>query len=265
MQLFSRIIGSGPPVLILHGLFGMSDNWVSIANELAAKGFRVHLLDLRNHGRSPHSVTHRYPDMCDDLLLYLEQQGLESVDIIGHSMGGKVAMIFGLLDPEKVNRLVIVDIAPSDYRDPENVFHANIIDALQQIDMTAHDGRGTIREELTQRLGDHDLAMFLAKNIDRDEHSRKFKWKPNLPVLQKYLQHIDIGLEELELYAPCPVNTLFIKGNESAYFLPEHEPDRLNFFPESKVVGIDDAGHWVHSVQPEKFLEAVVHFLLPAQ
>ena len=265
MQLFSRIIGSGPPVLILHGLFGMSDNWVSIGNGLAAKGFSVHLLDLRNHGRSPHAATHRYSDMCDDLLIYLEQQGLDSVDIIGHSMGGKVAMIFGLLDPEKVKRLVVVDIAPSDYRDPKNIFRTNIINVLKQIDMGAHDGRGTIREEMTERLGDHNLAMFLAKNIGRAEHSKNFKWKFNLPVLQKYLQHIDIGLEELELYAPCPVKTLFIKGNESAYFLPKHEPDRLNFFPESEVIGIDDAGHWVHSVQPEKFLQAVFSFLLPAQ
>ena len=263
MQLYSRIIGSGPPVLVLHGLFGMSDNWVSIGNALAAKGFTVHLIDLRNHGRSPHAETHRYPDMCDDLLIYLEQKGLDSVDIIGHSMGGKLAMIFGLLEPEKVHKLIIVDIAPSDYRDPKNIFHTTIIELLQQLDLNAHSGRGTIREELTQRLGDPELAMFLAKNIDRDVHSKKFRWKCNLPVLQKFLQHIHIGLEELELYAPCPVKTLFIKGNDSAYVLPEHEPDRLNFFQDSEVVGIDDAGHWVHSSQPEKFLEAVSRFLLP--
>ncbi|MBE0584962.1 MAG: alpha/beta fold hydrolase [Desulfofustis sp.] len=262
MKLYSRIIGSGPPVLILHGLFGMSDNWVTIGNGLAAQGFCVHLIDLRNHGSSPHAETHRYPDMCDDLLFYLEQKNLETVDIIGHSMGGKVAMIFGLLDPEKLKKLIVVDIAPSDYRDPENSFHAAIINGLEQIDLSTHSGRGSIRKNLTEILGDRELAMFLAKNIDRDKRSKRFKWKCNLPVLKKYLQHIYIGLEELELYAPCPVKTLFIRGNDSVYYLPEHERDRLFFFPESAVVGIDDAGHWVHSAQPEKFLQSVSSFLL---
>ncbi len=262
MQLYSRIIGSGPPVLILHGLFGMSDNWLTIGNGLAEQGFCVHLIDLRNHGKSPHAETHRYPDMCDDLLIYLQKHEIEVVDIIGHSMGGKVAMIFGLLDPEKVKKLIVVDIAPSDYHHPENSFHATIIKALQHIDLRTYISRGTIRKKLAELLDDRELAMFLAKNIDRDKQAKQFKWKCNLPVLQKYLQHIYIGLEELELYAPCPVNTLFIKGNDSDYYLPEHEPDRLFFFPESEVVGIDNAGHWVHSAQPEKFLELVSRFLL---
>ncbi|MBT8359538.1 MAG: alpha/beta fold hydrolase [Deltaproteobacteria bacterium] len=260
MQLYSRIIGSGPPILILHGVFGMSDNWVTIGSALAEQGFSVHLLDLRNHGRSPHAETHRYPDMCDDLNHYLEQKKLGIVDIIGHSMGGKLAMMFGLLDPEKIRKLVIVDIAPSDYRDLDNSFHANIITTLLQIDLAAHDGRGSIKEELAAKLNDQSLATFLTKNIGRDERSEKFIWKLNLPVLQKFLQHLHIGLEELEIYAPCPVPTLFIKGNDSSYYLPEHEPDRRNFFPDSEVVGIASAGHWLHSEYPEKFLEIVVPF-----
>ncbi|NNK94422.1 MAG: hypothetical protein HKP41_08745, partial [Desulfobacterales bacterium] len=142
----------------------------------------------------------------------------------------------------------------------DNSFHANIITTLLQIDLAAHDGRGSIKEELAAKLNDQSLATFLTKNIGRDERSEKFIWKLNLPVLQKFLQHLHIGLEELEIYAPCPVPTLFIKGNDSSYYLPEHEPDRRNFFPDSEVVGIASAGHWLHSEYPEKFLEIVVPF-----
>ena len=261
MQLYSRIIGTGPPVIILHGLFGSSDNWATIGNGLAEHGFCVHLLDLRNHGRSPHTDTHRYPDMCDDLLTYLDHNNLETANIIGHSMGGKVAMTFGLLDPERIAKLVIVDIAPSDYRNPENIFHANVIDALLKIDLKEHASRLTIREDLEAMLSDHDLVMFLSKNIGRDKDSNSFQWKLNLPVLLKFHQHLSIGLEELQIYAPCPVPTLFVKGNDSPYYLAEHEADRLNFFQDSRIVGIDDAGHWVHSDQPEIFLEIVSQFL----
>lgn len=254
-------MGTGPPVLILHGLFGMSDNWVSIGNALADQGFCVHLVDLRNHGRSPHVQTHRYPDMCDDLLHYLDQCGLEKVRIIGHSMGGKLAMMFGLLEPERTERLIIVDIAPSDYRDPKNRFHANIIEVLQNIDLTLHSSRETIRDVLTAELDDPATAMFLTKSLQRDSTSQSFEWKFNLPVLQKFMEHIHIGLEELEIYAPCSAPTLFIKGEDSAYYLSEHDADRLNFFENSEVVSIEEAGHWVHSEQPERFLEVILPFL----
>lgn len=262
MQLFARTLGNGPAVLILHGLFGMSDNWLSIGKALAAKGCAVHLPDLRNHGRSPHADTHGYPDMCDDLLEYLEgQKPVGKVRIIGHSMGGKLGMIFALLHPEMVAKLVVVDIAPADYRGPDNTFHIRLIDILQQIDLSAHRERGTIREELEKRLHDRRLAMFLSKNIDRDGTSAAFSWKFNLPVLKKYIRLLQIGLDELEIHAPCPVPTLFIKGNQSDYYLPKHDHDRLRFFPDSEVVTIDNAGHWLHSEQPEKFLDIVTPFV----
>lgn len=261
MKIFARTFGNGPAVLILHGLFGMSDNWLTIGKALAGKGYAIHLADLRNHGRSPHAATHGYPDMCDDLLDYLEETKPGKVRIIGHSMGGKLAMIFALLHPELVERLVVVDMAPAAYRNPESSFHTRLIDILQQIDLSAHRERGTIREELERRLQDRRLAMFLSKNIGRAEGSTAFSWKFNLPVLKKYIRHLQIGLEELETHAPSPVPTLFVKGNESDYYLPEHDHDRLVFFPDSQVVGIDKAGHWVHSEQPERFLQIVAQFL----
>ncbi len=264
MNLYSKIIGKGPPILILHGLFGMSDNWLAIGKALVSEGFSCYIPDLRNHGRSPHGETHRYTDMCDDLLEFMNEQELEKIYIIGHSMGGKLGMIFSLLHPEKVNKLVVVDMAPSDYRHPANTFHSDLIRTLQAINLTTYEERGKIREELEARLHDDSLAMFLSKNIGRENNSKQFKWKFNLPVLQKYLQHIYLGFEELKIYAPCPVGTLFIKGNESEYYLPRHEPDRLTYFPDSKVVGLDGAGHWVHSDTPEPFLENIVNFLTEA-
>ena len=161
MQLYSRILGEGPPVLILHGLFGMSDNWLTIARVLVENGYCVHALDLRNHGQSPNSETHRYTDMSDDLEEYLNNNLIDVVHIIGHSMGGKLAMIFALLYPERLEKLVVVDIAPSAYSDI--TYYAEIVDTLIDIDMTAHREKGAIRKELTLRFGDQRLAMFLQK------------------------------------------------------------------------------------------------------
>lgn len=261
MQLFSRTIGAGQPVLILHGLLGMSDNWMSIARKLAPKGFAIHLLDLRNHGKSPHTDSHRYPDMCDDLTAYITENNLNSIKIIGHSMGGKLAMIFSLLNPEIVNQLVIVDMAPADYRSPDNTFHTNLLTTLIETDLNRYSSRSEIRKELDAQLGDKQLAMFLTKNIGKDESENRFIWKCNLPVLRRYMQHLHIGLEELEIYAPCPVETLFIKGNLSNYYRQEHDRDRMHYFPHSHVVGIDNAGHWVHSEQPIQLTQCISQFL----
>ena len=261
MQLNSRIIGSGTALVVLHGLFGMSDNWVTIGNRLAASGFNVHLLDLRNHGNSPHAASHRYPDMCEDLMEYYDRHDLDKPTVLGHSMGGKLGMVFSLLEPESVANLVVVDIAPSSYQYPGNKHHHTIIQTLKQLDLATFDKRGTIREELAARLGDHSLAQFLAKNITRDATQGTFCWKFNLPVLEKFLQHIYIGLDELSIYAPCPVKTLFIKGGSSSYYLEEHESDRNYFFPDSTLCEIPDAGHWLHSEQPDLFTETVLDFL----
>ena len=260
MRLYSRIIGEGHPVLILHGLLGMSDNWLSIARALAAKGFCVHLPDLRNHGKSPHAKTHRYTDMCDDLVEYLDRNSLDTMHFIGHSMGGKLAMIFALLYPERLDKLVVVDIAPSGYDD--NSSHASIIETLMDIDLTSHRERGDIKKELAARFKDPKLAMFLTKNVVWDDKKKCFAWKLNLPVLKQFLHHLHIGLEELSIHAPSPVPTCFVKGNDSPYYRAEHEEDRLFFFPDSEVVGVAAAGHWVHSDQPLRFQEIVLSFFL---
>lgn len=260
MKLFSRKLGTGPPVVILHGLFGMSDNWLTIGKAIADKGYSVHIPDLRNHGKSPHTESHRYPEICHDIYLYAQQEHLDSFHLIGHSMGGKAAMMFALLYPEYLDKLVVVDISPSDYRHPDNTFHSELIDILGGIDLTLHRNRSTIRKELEDKTADHALSMFLVKNIERTEPGTSFTWKLNLPVLKKFIQHLQIGFEELDLYAPSAVQTLFLKGNDSNYYLSRNDPDRVYFFPESTVIGIDNAGHWLHSEKPEVFLSHVFDF-----
>lgn len=262
MRLFSRILGSGPPVVILHGLLGMSDNWMSIGRALAESGMAVHLLDLRNHGRSPHADSHRYTDMADDLLEYFDEHDLDQAALIGHSMGGKLAMIFALLNPEKIGRLVVADISPVDYRKLGNTFHQQLLATLLALDLSRHSSLSAIHHELETRLGDRQLAMFLAKNLAKNDTSGGYGWRCNLPVLQRYLRHLLVGLADLEAHAPCPVPTLLLKGNQSSYVLPEHEAEIRNFFPDSQILGIEKAGHWLHSEQPQAVISALLDFLV---
>lgn len=263
MKLYSHKIGEGPPVLMLHGLFGMSDNWRTIGKMLTRKGFAVHLLDMRNHGRSPHMPTHTYQDMCDDLIIYLEQEKLSKVSIMGHSMGGKTAMFFGLLHPGKVKHLAVIDIAPASYAHHDPFRHSNIIKNLMAIDMTTHKSRQALTDEIQRRLNDSALAMFLGKSISRDTQAN-YKWKLNLPVLLKHLPDISAGLEDLQSKAPSPVETLFVRGGHSDYIRPEHKLEMMTYFPKSEIVIVDNAGHWLHAEQPEKLASVLSTFFLKA-
>lgn len=262
MKLFSRKIGSGSPVVILHGLLGMSDNWVTIAKQLASHGFAVHLLDLRNHGNSPHASSHTYREMCEDVLTYFKDENITRARLVGHSMGGKVAMNFALLYPEKLSQLAVVDIAPSDYSKHNFGYHSNIIHNLMAIDLSAHESRRTILEEIRQRLHDYQLTMFLGKSIQAKGRN-SFVWKVNLPVLLANLPLIAEGLDKLKPLAPCKVQTLFIRGEKSDYIQACHEPDRVTFFPDSSVVSIPGGGHWLHMDQPERFLATLIDFFIP--
>ncbi|MGB3211448.1 MAG: alpha/beta fold hydrolase [Desulforhopalus sp.] len=260
MKLFSHKIGDGKPVVILHGLFGMSDNWLAIGKGLAQDGFAIHLIDIRNHGQSPHMPTHSYLDICDDLLQYLQQENINEVSIVGHSMGGKAAMVFGLLHPKKVTHLAVIDIAPADYGDHSISYHLHIIRNLMEIDLSSYRNRQPIMEEMERRLQDHRLTLFLGKSIKRDTVTN-FKWKLNLPVLLQSLPAMAAGFDGLDKQAPSPVRTLFVKGEASDYILPRHEPDRMKYFPRSSVVSIANAGHWLHVEQPQKLLELLAAFL----
>lgn len=262
MELFSRKIGTGHPVVVLHGLFGMSDNWMSIAKELAPHGYAVHLLDLRNHGKSPHTPSHTYQEMCEDILGYFKDEHITRVSLIGHSMGGKLAMYFGLLYPEKLSHLGVIDIAPSDYSKHNPGYHSNIIHNLMAVDLAGHKSRRTIVEEIRYRLNDYRLTMFLGKSL-RAEGGNTFAWKLNLPVLLKSLPDISCGFDELKRYGPSTVNTLFVRGEKSDYIQARHEKDRTTYFPDSSVVSVAGAGHWLHIEQPARLLGALIEFIKP--
>jgi len=251
MELFSREFGAGSPVLILHGLFGFSDNWQTIAKELATH----HLVitpDLRNHGRSPHAPTHSYPEMADDLRLFLEAHWIFTSDVIGHSMGGKVAMQLALTYPDMVNRLVVVDIDPGQAEDN----HASIFSALMSVDLSKMNTRAAIETYLSERIADKGTLQFLLKNISRTDEGT-FDWKMNLPVLWKHFQDILAPVSGEPFHKP----TLFIRGSQSAYIKPEESSLIKALFPLAEIVTIEGAGHWVHADKPKELLAVLNSFL----
>lgn len=251
MDLFSREFGQGSPVVILHGLFGFSDNWQTIAKALADH----HLVltpDLRNHGRSPHVPTHTYPEMADDLQEFLEKHWVFKTALVGHSMGGKVAMQFALHHPDMVERLVVVDIAPGPA--PDN--HGHIFRALLDLDLSRIETRQEAEAWLEPRVPDLGTRQFLLKNITRNADGT-FAWKMNLPALWEAYPDILAGVQG----EPFDKPTLFIRGSRSGYVQDEDFPLIQALFPQAQVVTIEGAGHWVHADKPAELLAVLREFL----
>lgn len=251
MELFSREFGQGNPVIILHGLFGFSDNWQSIAKGLADERLVV-TPDLRNHGRSPHAPTHTYLDMAEDLHDFMQSRWMFSADIVGHSMGGKVAMQLALNYPDMVNRLVVVDIEPGQAEDN----HSGIFEALLALDLNKVHTRQEIEDFLAPRIPENGTRQFLLKNITRTE-AGGFAWKMNLPVLWAAFQDILSPVTGDPFTKPA----LFVRGSKSDYVKDGDIPGIRQLFPNSEVVTIQDAGHWVHADQPAALLQVLKDFL----
>jgi pimeloyl-ACP methyl ester carboxylesterase len=255
MQLYSREFGQGNPVLILHGLFGFSDNWQTIAKGLATD----HLVitpDLRNHGRSPHVPTHTYPEMAQDIREFMEAHWVFHAALVGHSMGGKVAMQLALDNPDMVERLVVVDMEPGQATDN----HRDIFKALLELDFSKIKTRQEADEFLVNRIPDPGTRQFLLKNITREEDG-SFLWKMNLPVLWKYYPYILAPVSGTPFDKP----TLFIRGSRSDYIRDEDIPGIMQLFPEAKIITIEGAGHWVHADQPAALLAVLKDFLASKQ
>lgn len=242
----------GTPLLVLHGLYGHSGNWASLARELAATR-EVYALDARNHGQSPHSPTMDFAAMAGDVLETLDALGLDKVDLLGHSMGGKTVMQVALHAPERVRRLIVVDIAPVAYTRGD----VPVLEGLCAIDPAALASRDEADTALQEWVQDSRVRDFLLANLQKDRHGG-FRWRFNLPVLRANFQAI-IGWPAGKSQYTGPV--LFIKGANSDYILAEHREAILRQFPaaRSKVVG--GAGHWVHSEKPDTFLKLVEDFL----
>ncbi|PWD99840.1 alpha/beta fold hydrolase [Marinilabilia rubra] len=266
MELFFREKGQGNrTIIIVHGLYGASDNWLSVARELE-NDFRVIMVDQRNHGKSPHSEEHTYKTMADDLNQLMDKLNLEKAIMIGHSMGGKTVMRFCLEHPEKVEKMIVVDIAPKSYDSFSNYAevtanHKKIIEALAAIDPSQYGERKDIDKALSGSFPDKRLRAFLMKNLRREKNGT-YSWQLNLEALKNNMQEIMDGFSNLNKGESEKMpETVFIKGENSPYI---NEDDTIfinNLFPGSQIVNIPEAGHWVHAEKPELFIKTIRYFL----
>lgn len=257
LPLHHQIIGDGPPLIVLHGLFGSGTNWRSFARRMA--GLReVHLLDLRNHGRSPHSDQMSYPLMAADLVAYMDERNMDASTLLGHSMGGKVAMRVALDQPDRVSDLVVVDIAPVAAGDD----HLPYIRAMRSLDLHRVDRRESASQMLSDAIPDPGLRQFLLQNLDRDNGG--FRWRLNLEALSENMDALhDFPLSPGSALYPGPA--LFVRGANSHYVPQDRHGEIRRLFPAAEIKTVAGAGHWLHAEQPEAFLEAVKPFLEPSR
>ncbi|MCG2418605.1 alpha/beta fold hydrolase [Aequorivita sp. F47161] len=253
MKLHSQILGSGQPFVILHGFLGMGDNWKTLGNRWAEEGYEVHLLDQRNHGRSFHSDEFSYKVMTEDLNTYCEEHNLKDIILLGHSMGGKVAMQFAVTYPEMVSKLIIADIGPKAY--PSH--HQDILKALSSLDFTKINTRGEAEDILSEYIKDKGTRLFLLKNLYR-KNKNEFALRINLPILSKKIEEIGVALPEAAIFNG---DTLFLGGEKSGYIEPTDHFLIKKHFPKAKIETISDAGHWLHAENPEEFYDNVMIFL----
>ncbi len=235
-------------MVVLHGLFGSLSNWKGIARTLA-KQYRVVTVDLRNHGRSPWHDDVSYPAMAEDVVELFDSLQLETATLVGHSMGGKTAMVLALLHPHLVKSLVVVDIAPVNYRHS----HVDLIRTLQSVDLGTLERRQDLDREIRGAIPDSGLRMFLSQNlIFRDGH---FEWRINLRALASGMRSLT-GFPNIDdkTYSG---NTLLLYGEDSDYVKPEHELRVRKLFPGAKLKGIANAGHWVHAQKPDEIISGI--------
>lgn len=251
MQLNFKKIGSGPPLVILHGLFGSADNWYSISRELGTE-FTMYLVDQRNHGDSPHSEEWNYVVMAEDLLELVNEEGLDKIYLMGHSMGGKVAMTFAVKYPERVERLIVADISPRYYP----VHHEVIIDGLQAMNLSEIQSRKEADEALAEFIPDFGTRQFLLKSLGRNEDG--FYWKINLPVIVKHIEEVGKALAIGGIYKG---KTLFLAGEKSNYIQQKDMESILAHFPSYQFHQIANAGHWLHAEQPQAVVAEMRKFL----
>lgn len=253
MILHAQVFGEGKPFLILHGFLGMGDNWKTLGNDFAEAGFQVHLVDQRNHGRSFHSDTFNYGVMAEDVKRYCDENGLDSIVLLGHSMGGKTAMAVATSYPELVSHLIVADIAPKYY--PQH--HQDILKGLGALDFSTIGSRGEADEALSNYISIRAIRQFLLKNLYWVEKG-KLGLRMNLPVLTKEIEEVGKPLAEGAVYDGP---TLFLAGATSGYIQKMDELLILKHFPKAKIETVSKAGHWLHAENPEEFYDKVMSFL----
>ena len=252
-MLYSRIEGEGKPLLIIHGYLGMSDNWKTLATQFVSEGFQTHALDLRNHGRSFHSEEFTYEAMVQDVLEYCQENNLDKVSIIGHSMGGKVAMFFATKYPEMIDKLIIADIGPKYYRP----HHQDIMEGLNAVDFSKKPERSEVEELLKPHIPDFGTRQFLMKSLYWVE-SGQLAWRFNLPVFNENIENIGEALPEDAVFEKP---TLFLRGEKSNYIKDEDFGTIKKHFPNSEIKTIANAGHWLHAENPKDFFKESIAYL----
>lgn len=262
MKLNYKKIGNGKPLIILHGLFGLLDNWQSLGKLYAENGFEVYLVDQRNHGHSPHSSEWNYQVMSNDLMELIDDNGISKVNIIGHSMGGKTAMYFAKQQPPYIEKLIVVDIAPRFYP----IHHDTIIKALETLPLETIKTRKEAETLLRKSITDEGTLQFLLKNMywTGDGEQARLNWRFNLPVISANIEQVgeptpSTSQEYISIVKTIP--TLFIRGEKSNYIQQKDEVDIYTHFPNSSLTTITDAGHWVHAEKPKDFFETTLTFL----
>ena len=252
MELSYKKIGEGIPVFILHGLFGSSDNWQTMGKKIAALGFSVFLIDLRNHGHSPWSEEMNFETMAQDVLKILEKEKLDKIILMGHSMGGKTAMTFAAHYPDKIDKLIVVDISLQKY--PPH--HGIILKALNAVDTNLIADRKQAEQIIATYIDDLSVRQFLLKNLYWKEKN-KLAWRFNIPAIEKNMEHILDEIKSPEFFEP----TLFIRGALSGYIQEKDFNLIYKTYPNAKIITVENAGHWVHAEAPEVFFEAFKNFV----
>jgi esterase len=253
MKLHSIILGEGQPFLILHGFLGMADNWKTLGRQWSEDGFQVHLIDQRNHGRSPHSEGFSYDSMAGDIKKYCADHDLDKIVLLGHSMGGKVAMKVATAYPELLDRLIIADIAPKSYP----AHHSDIINALESVDFERITSRNDADEVMSAKIKDKGTRQFLLKSLYRKKEGT-YGWRFNLEVLGEAQEKVG---DHEDIFEVVQVPTLFIRGGDSGYILDSDKLSIDNAFAKAELTTIPGAGHWLHAQKPQEFFTIVTKFL----
>ena len=255
-----RITGKGPYLIILHGMYGMSDNWMGIARNIS-EHFSVVIPDMRNHGRSFHSDTHSYEAMSFDVENLRYHLGIKKFFLAGHSMGGKTAMQYSVQHQENLNGLIIFDVAPVDYPDENHhiTIHRYILESMNSVKTGELKSREEAMEKLGSYLPDVKLLQFLLKNLARNSDG-SFYWMLNIPVLIANLNAMLKGFsKQYEPISGFPV--VFVKGNKSDYIIPEHFEAMYKLYPAHELTDIPNAGHWLHQEQPQLVTDLLLKLL----
>lgn len=254
MELNYKTFGEGEPIVFLHGLFGMLDNWQTFGKRFAELGYMVYLIDQRDHGKSPRTDAFDYHILAEDLHHFLESNWLYDATIVGHSMGGKTLLQYLSQDDDYVSKAVVVDMGVKRYKGG----HEIVFDALRSIDPSKATNRKSVYEHIKSYLGDDEgTIQFLMKNLKRVKEGG-FEWKMNLPLLWDNYSKI---LDEVTFDSPVGTDTLFVRGGESKYVLDEDWAEIASHFTSAELVTVEGAGHWVHAQKPNELFEAILTFI----